>query len=147
MRALVLVLIGPIVCAMLFRAARRAESASRLRRLTPRARWRLPGRVRVPLARALADADADLEPEAAVELWCVGLVATVLLASAITRTLVPFAALAVLVAGPVALRVARSRGEGRFTAALPRVLEQIAAEQAGRGTAGEAVEGVARARG
>jgi tight adherence protein B len=144
MRALVLVFAGPIVCATLLRWARRAESASRLRRLTPRVRWRLPGRVRVRLVRALADADVDLEAEAAVELWAVGLVALVLLASSIAPTLAPFAALAVLVSGPVALGVARSRRERRFTAALPRALEQIAAELRGGGTVGEAIERLAR---
>ena len=144
MRALVLVSVGPILCATLWRAARRAESASRVRRLTPRTRWRLPARLRVPLARSLAAADADLEPETAVELWGVALVAVALLVSSIAPTLVPVAALAVVVAGPVALRVARSQRERRFTAALPRVLEQIAAELRGGGTVAEAVERLAR---
>jgi tight adherence protein B len=143
----VLVLVGPVTCVTLLRAARRAESASRLRRLTPRARWRLPARLRSPLARALADADVDLVPEAAVELWGLALGAVALLTSSIAPTLVPFAVLAVVVAGPVSLRVARSRRERRFTAALPRALEQIAAELRGGGTVGEAVERLARTEG
>jgi tight adherence protein B len=147
MRALVLVFLAPIVCITLLRAARRIESAARLRTLAPRARWRLPGRVRGPLVRALADADVDLEAEAAVELWGVALVATVFVGSSIAPTLVPFGALAVLVGGPVALRVARSRRERRFATALPRVLEQIAAELRGGGTVGEAVERLARSDG
>jgi tight adherence protein B len=147
MRALVIVLVGPIVCITLLRAARRADATARLRRLTPRARWRLPERVRVPIVRALDDADVDLEAEAAVELWGLALVAIVLLASSIAPSLVPFAALAALVAGPVALRVARSRRERRFATALPRVLEQIAAELRGGGTVGEAVERLAHAGG
>ena len=147
MRALVLVLVGPIVCITLLRAARRADSAARLRRLTPRARWRLPARLRLPLVRALADADVDLEPEAAVELWGIAVLSFVLLASSIAPTLTPFAGLAALVAGPISLRVARSRRERRFTAALPRVLEQIAAELRGGGTVGEAVERLARTDG
>jgi tight adherence protein B len=119
--------------------ARRAESAARLRRLTPRSRWRIPARVRVPLARALDDADLDLEPEAALEVWGVALTVVVLFASSIAPALAPVAGLAVLIAAPVALRIARSRRERRFTAALPRVLEQIAAELRGGGTVGEAV--------
>jgi len=144
MRALALVFTGPIVCGALWRTARRAESASRLRRLTPRARWHLPARARVLLARALADAEVDVEPEAAVELWGVALVALALLTSSIAPALVPFAALAVIVGGPVALRVARARRERRFAAALPRALEQVAAELRGGGTVGEAVERLAR---
>jgi tight adherence protein B len=147
MRALVLVVVGPIACVTLLRAARRAESAARLRRLTPRARWRLPARVRVPLVHALADADVDLEPEAAVELWALALVAIALVASSIAPTLAPVAALAVLVAAPVSLRIARSRRERRFSAALPRALEQIAAELRGGGTVGEAVVRLARTDG
>jgi tight adherence protein B len=147
MRALVLVLVAPIVCVTLWRAARRAESATRLRRLTPRARWRLPARLHRPLARALADADVDLDPEAAVELWGLALVAVVLLASSVAPTLAPFAVVGVLVAGPVSLRIARSRRERRFTAALPRALEEIAAELRGGGTVGEAVVRLARTDG
>ena len=112
-----LVVVGPIACVTLLRAARRAESAARLRSLTPRGRWRLPARVRVRLVHALADADVDLEPEAAVELWALALVTIALLASSIAPTLAPVAALAVLVAGPVSLRIARSRRERRFSAA------------------------------
>jgi tight adherence protein B len=49
-------------------------------------------------------------------------------------------ALGALAAGPVGLRVARSRRERRFAAGLPAALEQVAAELRGGGTVAAAVE-------
>jgi hypothetical protein len=58
----VLAIGGPLACVALVKAARRAESGARALRITARARWCLPPRVREPLARALRDADVQLDP-------------------------------------------------------------------------------------
>ena len=55
--------------------------------------------------------------------------------------------LAVLVAGPVACVLARTRRERRFAAALPAALEQVAAELRGGGTVSGAVDRLASADG
>ena len=57
------------------------------------------------------------------------------------------AAGAALAAGPVGLRLARSRRDRRFAAALPGALEQVAAELRGGGTVAAAVERLATANG
>jgi tight adherence protein B len=56
-------------------------------------------------------------------------------------------ALGVLAMGPVGLRLARSRRERRFSAALPGALEQVAAELRGAGTVAAAVERLSLAGG
>jgi tight adherence protein B len=144
---LVLAIAAPIACVLLVRAARRAESGSRVRRLTARPHWRLPPRLRVPLARRLHDADLATDPETAVGLWLVTALAVAALTSALIPGMVIPAALAALVAGPVALRIGRSRRERRFASALPGALEQVAAELRGGGTVSGAVDRIARADG
>ena len=49
MLTLVLVVVGPLTCAGLIAAGRRAAVADRARSLGPRSRWRVPARVRAPL--------------------------------------------------------------------------------------------------
>ena len=46
MLTLVLVIVGPLTCAWLLAASRRAAVADRARSLGPRSRWRVPERVR-----------------------------------------------------------------------------------------------------
>ena len=147
MLTLVLVVAGPIASVLLVRAARRAESGSHVRRLTARSRWRLPERVRSPLARTLHDADVGTDPETAVGLWLVGALAVAALTSSVVPGMAIPAGLAALVAGPVALRVGRTRRERRFGAALPGALEQVAAELRGGGTVAGAVDRLARSDG
>ena len=71
---LLLAVVGPLVCAGLISAGHRAAAADRVRSLGPPRRWRVPGRWRAPLARALGDADLALEPEQAVEYWAIAIV-------------------------------------------------------------------------
>ena len=104
MLTLVLAVVGPIACAGLVRAGRRAAAADRVRDLGTRSRWRIPARWRGPLSRALHDADVPWTPEQAVEHWAIGVAAVGLLAAAFAPTLAMPAALAVALAGPVALR-------------------------------------------
>jgi tight adherence protein B len=144
---LVLVIVGPLTCAWLLAAGRRAAVADRARSLGPRSRWRVPERVRGKLLDALRDADVTSTPEEAVEYWGIAAAAVALLALALSPVLAVPAVLAVAVSGPVALVLARSRHERAFTAALPAALEQVAAELRGGGTVAVAVERLATGSG
>jgi tight adherence protein B len=142
-----LVVAGPVASVLLVKAARRAESGSRVRRLTAPSRWRLPERVCSPLARMLRDADVGTDPETAVGAWLVGALAVAALTSSVVPGMAIPAGLAALAAGPVALRAGRTRRERRFRAALPGALEQVAAELRGGGTVAGAVDRLARSDG
>lgn len=126
MLTLVVAVLGIVATVRLASAARRAEAGEQARRLGARARWRLPGRPRAWCVRALEDAALDLEPEGACEIWAATVTGLVLVAAALTPSLVPLVALLALLAGPVGLRVARGRARQQFLAALPRALEQTA---------------------
>jgi tight adherence protein B len=97
----------------------------------------------VPLERALRDADVPLDPESAVEWWLTGTLAVAVLSSGFAPGLVVPALFGALLAGPVGLRLARTRRERRFSRALPAALEQVAAELRGGGTVAGAVERLA----
>jgi tight adherence protein B len=128
-------------------AARRAEAGEHARRIGGRRRWRLPPSARGWAVRALADADVELEPEAACELWLGGAaVATILALGFATGLALPVAALSV-VAGPAGLHVARGRARRRFAAALPPALEQFAAALRGGAAPAEALSALADGRG
>jgi tight adherence protein B len=127
-RALIVVVCGPLVVAACVSAARRATAAERLRTLGVRPRWRLPTRVRRHLALALADADLELAPEHAVELWLGAGAVTTVLAVALAPALAAPALVTALVAGPLALRFARGRRHQREAVAVPGALEHVAAE-------------------
>ena len=139
----VLAIGGPLACIALVKAAQRAESGARAQRLISRARWRLPTRVRSSLERALRDADVHLDPEGALELWMVGATAIAVLAISLSPGMAIPAWIAGIVAGPVALRLGRTRRERRFSSALPGALEQVAAELRGGGTVAGAVDRLA----
>jgi tight adherence protein B len=84
-----------------------------------------------------------IEPEQAVEVWVIGVVSAAMSASAFAPAMAVPAAVGVVVAGPIGLRLVRSRHERRFGAGLPVVLEQVAAELRGGGTVAGAVERLA----
>ena len=131
---------GPFACVALVAAARRASAGDRLRAATDRRRWRLSGRARPRVERALLDADIGREPEEAIELWLIGVLGVLMVTVAVAPGMVVLAVPAALVAGPAGLWLARARRERRFTAALPAALEQVAAELRGGGTVAGAVE-------
>jgi tight adherence protein B len=135
----VLAITGPIVAAALVSGARRAAAAERIRALGTGRRWRLPARARAVITRALADADITLEPEAAIELWTGATVAAGVVAVAMSPGLVPPALLVACATPPAVLWVLRTRAHGRYVAALPLALEQIAAHLRGGGTVGQGV--------
>ncbi len=134
---------GGALSVTLGRAAHRSGAGARLRGLGDRSGWRLPGRVRTWLARGLEDAAIDLEPEGACELLLGAVAAAVMLTLAIAPGVVVPAALATIAAGPVALRLARTRAQQRFVAALPGGLEQVAAALRGGASIGDALEPLA----
>jgi tight adherence protein B len=140
---LLLAVVGPLACAGLVTAGRRAAAAGRVRALGPPRQWRVPRRWRGSVERALLDADLALEPEPAVEYWVIATLGVTGLCAAFAPVLAIPAAGAALVAGPVGLRLARSRRERRFAAGLPGALEQVAAELRGGGTVAAAVERLA----
>jgi tight adherence protein B len=140
---LVLVVVGPLTCAGLVAAGRRAAAADRARSLGSRSRWRVPARLRAPLLDGLRDADVPWTPEQAVEHWAIGAIAVVVLAGAVAPLFVIPAVLTVGAAGPVALVLTRGRRERAFAAGLPVALEQVAAELRGGGTVANAVERLA----
>lgn len=139
--------IGVTISVALVRTGRRAATGDRLRRLGPRARWRLPSRQRAWAVHALADAAIDLEPEAACELWLAGIGSTALFSAALSASLVVPAALATTIAGPALLHVARRRARRQFVAAVPPALEQVAAALRGGASLDEALAHVADGRG
>jgi tight adherence protein B len=99
--------------------------------------------VRPRLEQALFEADVAREPEAAVELWLIGVIGVLVVTLAVAPGMVILALGAALVAGPGALLVARTRRERRFVVALPGALEQDAADLRGGGTVAGAVERLA----
>lgn len=147
MLTLLLAIVGPLACAGLISAGHRAAAADRVRALGPQRRWRVPGRWRAPLARALLDADLALEPEQVVAYWAIAIVGAAALCAAFAPVMAIPAALGALVAGPAGLRLARSRRERRFAAGLPGALEQVGAELRGGGTVAAAVERLSAAGG
>jgi tight adherence protein B len=144
---LVLVIVGPLTCAGLVAAGRRAAVADRVRSLGPRSRWRIPERARSRLVDALHDADLAWTPEEAVEYWGIAAVAVAVLSIALSPVFAVPAVLAVAVAGPATLVLARSRRERAFAAGLPAALEHVAAELRGGGTVAAAVDRLAAGEG
>lgn len=143
MLTLALAVVGPLACAGLIAAGRRAVVADRARALGPRSRWRVPGPLRSRLVTALADADVSWTPEEAVEHWAIATAAAALLSLALAPVFVVPATAAMVAAGPVALVLGRARRERAFAAGLPAALEQVAAELRGGGTVAAAVERLA----
>ena len=124
-------LVGLATAALLARTARRHEVRHRLRATRPRDRRRLPAALRVPLVRALTDAQIDASPEDAVGAAVLTVVVAGLLASALSPVLVLPVVLVAAGAGPAALISARGRGQRRFVAALPEFVDLVAARLRG----------------
>jgi tight adherence protein B len=134
---------GPLGVAALVTAARRAGATERARALSRTARWRLPARVRARLVTALVDADVDLEPEPAVEIWAGAVALAALLGAALAPGLAIPAAAMVLAGGPISLVLARGRARRRFAVELPGGLEQIASHLRGGGTVAQGLAALA----
>ncbi|MFI5046810.1 MAG: type II secretion system F family protein [Acidimicrobiia bacterium] len=139
MTTILLVVTGTAVSVALVVAARRADGAAHARHLR-HVPWEMPAALRHRLAGALAAADVDTTPEAAVQACAIGAAACAIVAVAVAPTLVVPATVAALLAGPVWLRLASARQERRFVRALPGGLEQVASELRGGGSVATAIE-------
>ena len=131
---------GVLVVVALTRAARRVESGARVLGLRARSPWRVPTRVRLPVAQALQAADLHVEPEVAVQFWLAAVAACALFASWVAPVLAIPAVLAGAAAGPVGLLLGRDRRERHFASALPGSLELVGHELRGGNTVAGALE-------
>jgi tight adherence protein B len=130
---------------VLARGARRIAVADRLRSTS--GERVLPGVVRRPLAQALDDAALTSTPEHAIEMWLLAIGIAALVGSGLAPATGALGAVAVIVGGPVVLRVGRYRRERLVTAAVPDTLERIASELRAGGTVATALAGIARGDG
>ena len=110
------------------RAAWRGTVRARARASRTRAARHLPARPRAWLERALRDAGVTMSPEDTVLTATTATVVVTLLAGAVNPAAAPLALLGAMVAGPVALILARGRAERAFLAGLPAFVEFVAAQ-------------------
>jgi tight adherence protein B len=103
--------------------------------------------VRRPLAQALDDAALESTPEQAIEVWLLAIGIAALVGSGLAPATGGVGAIAVIVCGPVALRLGRHRRERLVAAAVPDVLEQIGSELRAGGTVTTALTGIAHGDG
>ena len=143
MLTVVIVLIGGFTALELANAAKRADGATRSRALAGRPSRMLPGRLRAPLARSLAEAEVGVAPEDAVRLWVAGTAGAVLIGSSVSPPLGLLAGVAMVVGAPVALRLGAGRRTANLVAALPGLLDQVAADLRGGGTVSGALDRIA----
>jgi tight adherence protein B len=108
--------------------------------------WEVPAVLRAPLARALARADVDLDPEQAITTWLVAVLGAATVAAAFSPSLIVLVLVAAFAGPPIAGRIMSGRRERRFAAALPLALETVAADLRGGSTVPQAVERVAQSR-
>src|SRR4051812_15762603 len=110
------------------RIAWRGPIRSRTRALRARRGWTLPARPRAWLERALRDADVAVSPEDSVVAAATATVVLTLLAGALNPAATPVVFVGAVVAGPIALVVARGRAQRGFLAGLPAFVEFVAAQ-------------------
>jgi len=128
----------------LVRAGRRQTAVDRVVRLRGGRARQLPGPLRRPLVAALDRAALDLEPEVAVQVWLLAVLAVGALGLALAPALGALGGLVVLAGGPVGLRLARHRRARALAAGLPDLLEAVASELRGGGTVVGALRAMAR---
>ena len=143
MLTVIVAVVGAFVAFELANAARRTDSATRTRALTRPSRRILPGRLRTPLARALIDAEIGATPEDAVRLWLACMVGVGVVGSLLTPGLGALGGIAVAVGAPLALRLGAGRRTSSLVAALPELVDQVAADLRGGGTVSGALDRVA----
>ena len=145
LRTLLVAIVGSGSTAALARFARRFAVADRLRSVN--GERVLPSVVRRPLVQALDDAALTWTPEQAIEVWCLAIAIAALVGSGLAPATGVLGAVAVIVGGPVALRVGRFRRERTVTAAVPDALEQIGSELRAGGTVATALASIAHGDG
>ena len=143
MPTLVVALIGSALTVALVCVGRRHRVTDRLRSEAARGRL-LPGRVRVPLRRALDDAAITTTPEHAIEVWLFGAGIAAVVGFGLAPVAGLLAGAGVLLGAPIALRAARLRRARIVAAAVPDSLEQVGAELRAGGTVATALATIAR---
>lgn len=143
MRGMVVLAVAVPLVWWCLRSAARVETSHRSRALRARAGRRLPAAVRGPLARALARVEVTAGPEDVVSTWGACVAAGVVVASALSPSLVLAVVAAAGVAPVIAYRAAVARLDRRFAAAMPAALEAVAAELRGGASVADAVARVA----
>ena len=127
-------IVGGLTTWRLADRARRAGASDRARRVRGGTAFRLPAVVRQPLARWIADAGAELEPEAALGWWALGGVCAVLVGAAVAPVTGLLAAGGALGVVPALLTIGRARVQRRLDLAVPELLERVAGELRSGGT-------------
>jgi tight adherence protein B len=131
---------GALVAFELATAARRADRVGRTRALIHRPRRSLPPRLRIPLARALADSDLDVTPEDAVRLWAACIIGVGVVGGSLAPALGVLGSLTIVLGFPVALRLGDGRHTANLVAALPSLLDEVAADLRAGGTVSGAID-------
>jgi tight adherence protein B len=144
---LVVAAVGVFAVFELASAARRADSATRTRALARRPRRTLPARLRTPLAQALRDAEVGVTPEDAVRLWLASTFGIVVVGVSLAPGLGVLGGIAAAAGAPLALRLGAGRHITSLVAALPELLDQVAADLRGGGTVSGALDRVADSTG
>jgi len=127
--------VGIATCVVAWRASRRAPARARLRRLTadaalPRRTCALQSAARGALERA----GIALEPDVALAVWAAGAGAAFLVFAPSAISAGAGAAGFVVVGAPFAVYLLRGRAGRQRSAALPRVVEDVASELRAGGT-------------
>lgn len=142
MRTATIGVIGSCATVWLARRARRYAITDRLRVHDGRAF--LPAAVHARVATALDRAAIELPVEHALQLWLAGIaVAAILGAGLAGISTAVTATLAAMIAGPVFVFARRNRRARHVSAAIPGVVDGIAAELRAGGTIATAMRGVA----
>ncbi len=129
---------GVVLAAGLARTASRAAISNRARRLRP-PRSLLPPRVSAVIAAALARADLELAPEAALRWLALAIGVAAWFSMVMAPPLLVPSVLGAVVGGPVGLRLRCRHADRAARAALPGALDHVVAQLRAGGTVIEAL--------
>lgn len=138
-------LFGVGVTIGLVRSARRVAAGTHAQAIGTRTRRQLPAALRGPMEQALAESAIEIAPEELCELGAAVAIGATALVAAVSPRLAPVVAIGAVVAVPIGLRLTRGRARARFEAALPDVLERVAAGLRGGASLEESLEAQAGA--
>jgi len=132
-------ILGGVVTWVLARRALHVGARSRARQARGLRSTRLPEGLRARLARALVDAGIDVPPESALGWWALGSLSAALFGAVLSPAVCLLAAATAAAAGPLLLAAGRARRRRALDAAVPELLERVAAELRSGGTVATAV--------
>lgn len=133
--------VGSTASVVLARVARRIGVTEHTRHLADRREEReIPGWLGARTERLLANADIEVAPKLAVEIWLGGAAIVGFLSLGFAPLLAAPVFVGMVAAGPVGLQLANGRRERRMNASLPGMLEEVARELRGGGTVHGAIQ-------